>query len=125
LYRLENKYIGARKLLGIFRKHKQHESVSGDESGKLEVVSNPLVNNPPPCDKPLGPPIDDGIHDKILYCVTCDQPFVFAAGEQRYYAQKQISETKRCPACRAIRRKQRELEKAEMSIDEEGNCRGK
>ncbi len=44
--------------------------------------------------------------DKELVCRECDQPFVFTAGEQRFYAEQEYPPPKRCPDCRAEKRRQ-------------------
>jgi CxxC-x17-CxxC domain-containing protein len=45
--------------------------------------------------------------DKALTCVDCHQPFTFTATEQQFYADRQFSEPRRCPSCRAIRKASR------------------
>lgn len=47
----------------------------------------------------------DGFKDKTKVCVDCDEQFVFEAGEQQFYAERQMPETKRCASCRKRRRK--------------------
>ena len=47
---------------------------------------------------------DPPLTDRTLTCVECQQPFVFAAGEQRYFATKDLTPPKRCQKCRAIKR---------------------
>jgi CxxC-x17-CxxC domain-containing protein len=42
--------------------------------------------------------------DKVLSCVDCNQEFVFAANDQQFYAEKEFSEPRRCPSCRAARK---------------------
>lgn len=43
--------------------------------------------------------------DKTLTCRECGQEFIFTAGEQEFYHQKQLmNEPGRCPTCRASRR---------------------
>ena len=42
--------------------------------------------------------------DKTLTCADCDSEFVFTASEQEFFAQKQFSEPRRCPSCRATRK---------------------
>jgi CxxC-x17-CxxC domain-containing protein len=42
--------------------------------------------------------------DKTLTCVDCRQEFTFTASEQQFYADRQFSEPRRCPSCRAIRK---------------------
>lgn len=43
--------------------------------------------------------------DKTLRCVDCGKSFIFTAGEQAYYYSKQLSEPKRCQACRELRKR--------------------
>jgi CxxC-x17-CxxC domain-containing protein len=45
--------------------------------------------------------------DKTLVCQDCNQEFVFSASEQQFYADRQFSEPRRCPSCRAARKTQR------------------
>jgi CxxC-x17-CxxC domain-containing protein len=45
--------------------------------------------------------------DKSLTCVDCRQVFTFTASEQQFYADRQFSEPRRCPSCRAIRKASR------------------
>lgn len=44
------------------------------------------------------------VEGKSLVCVDCGAPFVFSAGEQRYFFSKGLSIPKRCPNCRRKRR---------------------
>ena len=46
--------------------------------------------------------------DKTLNCSECNKPFAFTAGEQRFYESKEFQPPKRCPACRATRKKKKE-----------------
>ena len=46
-------------------------------------------------------------NDKTLTCVDCSQEFAFTASEQQFYADRQFSEPRRCPSCRAIRKASR------------------
>jgi CxxC-x17-CxxC domain-containing protein len=45
--------------------------------------------------------------DKTLTCVDCSQEFAFTASEQQFYADRQFSEPRRCPSCRAARKASR------------------
>ena len=45
--------------------------------------------------------------DKMLTCVDCRQTFAFTASEQQFYADRQFSEPRRCPSCRAVRKASR------------------
>ena len=43
--------------------------------------------------------------DEKLVCEDCGKEFIFAAGEQEFYAQKGlVNKPKRCPDCRKARR---------------------
>ena len=45
--------------------------------------------------------------DKVLICQQCGKQFIFSAGEQRFYSQRELSQPRRCPECRAIQRGER------------------
>jgi len=50
--------------------------------------------------------------DKELKCVQCGQMFTFSEGEQKFYAERQYTEPKRCKPCREakkVERQQREV----------------
>ena len=34
-------------------------------------------------------------------CIDCGQPWTFTAGEQEFFAQRELQEPKRCADCRA------------------------
>ena len=42
--------------------------------------------------------------DKTLVCADCSQEFAFTASEQQFYADRQFSEPRRCPSCRAAKK---------------------
>lgn len=42
--------------------------------------------------------------DKALTCADCSSEFIFTASEQEFFAEKQFSEPRRCPSCRAARK---------------------
>ena len=42
--------------------------------------------------------------DKTLNCVDCGTEFAFTASDQQFYADRQFSEPRRCPACRAAKK---------------------
>ncbi len=46
--------------------------------------------------------------DVQIECCDCKQFFLFAAGEQEFYASKQLTPPKRCKACRAAKKARRE-----------------
>jgi CxxC-x17-CxxC domain-containing protein len=45
--------------------------------------------------------------DRTLTCADCGQEFTFSASDQQFYADRQFSEPRRCPACRAVRKASR------------------
>lgn len=46
--------------------------------------------------------------DKEIVCCQCNQPFIFSAGEQEYFAGRSLShEPKRCQNCRVLERLRR------------------
>jgi NAD-dependent SIR2 family protein deacetylase len=46
-----------------------------------------------------------GFKDIELTCIECGKSFTWGKGEQLYYRDRGLSEPKRCPQCRAARRK--------------------
>lgn len=42
--------------------------------------------------------------DKTLTCADCSQQFAFTASDQQFYADRQFSEPRRCPGCRAAKK---------------------
>ena len=46
--------------------------------------------------------------DNELICFECQQPFVFMARGQAFYAEQGYPPPKRCPSCRAERRQRRQ-----------------
>lgn len=42
--------------------------------------------------------------DRVLTCADCSGEFVFTASEQEFFAERQFSEPRRCPSCRAVRK---------------------
>ena len=42
--------------------------------------------------------------DKTLECADCGQQFNHSAQDQQFYAERQFSEPRRCPTCRAVRK---------------------
>jgi hypothetical protein len=47
-----------------------------------------------------------------LVCVDCGEDFIFTGGERRFYDERGLTTPRRCPACRAQRRQEREREDA-------------
>lgn len=46
--------------------------------------------------------------DTKITCVDCDTQFLYSLGEQQFFREKGLSNPKRCPDCRAERKKERE-----------------
>ncbi|HET8586426.1 MAG TPA: CxxC-x17-CxxC domain-containing protein [Candidatus Limnocylindria bacterium] len=42
--------------------------------------------------------------DRTLTCADCGTQFTFSASDQQFYADRQFSEPRRCPTCRAARK---------------------
>jgi len=49
--------------------------------------------------------------DLNIECVSCGKEFVWTAGEQEYYAEKEFSQPKRCRDCREERKRNQENSK--------------
>ena len=48
------------------------------------------------------------LQDKTIYCKDCERDFLFTAGEQGFYLEKNLlNEPQRCPDCREQRRRER------------------
>jgi CxxC-x17-CxxC domain-containing protein len=48
------------------------------------------------------------LEDKTIVCRDCGMEFIFTAGEQGFYLEKGLlNDPQRCPACRAVRRRER------------------
>jgi hypothetical protein len=47
---------------------------------------------------------------KTLQCIDCKQPFDFTPGEQKFFAEKRLSDPKRCKECRAVKRAEKEAQ---------------
>jgi hypothetical protein len=45
---------------------------------------------------------------KTLECIDCKQPFEFSPGEQKFFAEKQLNDPKRCKPCRQENRAKKE-----------------
>lgn len=48
----------------------------------------------------LVPSLPPQIHDMSRICCECGRYFVFTAGEQHYFAMRDLTVPKRCPSCR-------------------------
>ncbi len=48
------------------------------------------------------------VHGEIRVCITCGEAFVIDESEARFFLGKGLELPKRCPACRAIKRVQKE-----------------
>jgi len=50
----------------------------------------------------------DSYEDKDIYCPDCKEDFVWTAGEQQFYEEREYTPPKRCKPCRDERKAQRE-----------------
>lgn len=48
------------------------------------------------------------MQDKTIVCKDCGKEFIFTAGEQEFYAQRDFSEPQRCKECRDARKNNRD-----------------
>ena len=48
----------------------------------------------------LVPSLPPQVRDRSRICCECGRSFVFAVGEQRYFASRGLAVPKRCPSCR-------------------------
>jgi len=48
--------------------------------------------------------------DQTLNCRDCKLPFVFTAGEQKFFAERQFTPPTRCKSCRQIRKQNKDAE---------------
>ncbi|MFC1947601.1 zinc-ribbon domain containing protein [Chloroflexota bacterium] len=46
----------------------------------------------------------NNLENKYIVCKECGEEFIFAAGEQRFYLSKNLSDPKRCKQCIRIRK---------------------
>jgi len=58
--------------------------------------------------------------DKILKCASCNQEFLFAVGEQEFFANHGYQEPKHCKSCIAMRAGHPEPEKTTIICDDCG-----
>lgn len=54
----------------------------------------------------------DRFADRTIMCIDCDQEFVWSTGEQAFYAERDLSQPKRCPDCRDANRDRKNRERA-------------
>ena len=47
----------------------------------------------------------NGKDDAQILCVECKRPFVFEAGEQKFYKMRGLTPPKRCSSCRTKRKR--------------------
>jgi DNA-directed RNA polymerase subunit RPC12/RpoP len=50
------------------------------------------------------PSPNSNLHDQSFPCIDCGKPFVFTAGEQQYFLDRELDLPKRCPRCRLARK---------------------
>ncbi len=49
-------------------------------------------------------PGNQKLQDRTITCVDCKTEFEWTAGEQKYYAERNLSSPKRCEPCRRVKR---------------------
>lgn len=54
--------------------------------------------------------MNNGYEDIEITCRDCRQPFTFTAGQQAFFAERQLLQPRRCEPCRAERRRQKALD---------------
>lgn len=54
---------------------------------------------------------DNGFKDMELICKDCGAGFIFKAGEQQFYAERQLFPPKRCPMDRLKRKEQQNAQR--------------
>ena len=55
--------------------------------------------------------------DKFITCIDCGDEFLFTASEQAYFTSKELSQPKRCKACRDYRRTRIIVDNTPTAID--------
>jgi len=50
-------------------------------------------------------PLHEPFIDMSLVCIDCGLPFVFEAGEQRYFFAHKLAFPRRCQACRFLKKR--------------------
>lgn len=55
--------------------------------------------------------------DRQLICEDCQQPFMFEAGEQEFFASKKFTDPKRCKGCRSQRKAKKEAQQGQQGND--------
>ena len=48
--------------------------------------------------------------DRTIKCRDCGNPFVFSAGEQAFFEQKQLHDPVRCKGCRELKKQEKLLQ---------------
>ena len=61
--------------------------------------------------------------DKSLTCVGCAQQFTFTDKEQQFYNERGFQEPKRCPPCRAARKKNNNYDRGGSNSEYRGPSR--
>lgn len=55
--------------------------------------------------------------DKQLKCVQCKQEFTFTEGEQKFFAERNFTEPKRCKACRQAKKEEKQQQTQQQQIN--------
>ena len=67
---------------------------------KLDKKPKVEVQTPPTPPAPIAPEFKD----IQIKCADCPNTFIFTAGEQKYYKDRNLASPKRCHKCRVVRR---------------------
>lgn len=67
-----------------------------------QEVTTPVVPTPPV--PPVVQAPNNELKDKKMKCQDCSHDFVWTAGEQLFFQDRQLAPPKRCPKCRIVRR---------------------
>lgn len=58
----------------------------------------------------------DDVQDMTLTCADCGAVFVWTAGQQAFFAERNLTRPKRCSTCRQLRRAERERQATERPL---------
>jgi hypothetical protein len=58
------------------------------------------------------------LSDGSRICVDCEQLFVMAGGERKFFAALGLAPPNRCPACRRLRKEAEQLQRTETRGDD-------
>ena len=68
------------------------------------LTANGEIGSLRPLDRSFSLYASTSFTDKTLECADCGQQFTHSAQDQQFYSERQFSEPRRCPTCRAVRK---------------------